>query len=401
MGDDVQIQPGAEGQPVAQVVFTPDLGATGVTGGVDLGVSSIQPSQQQQETDAANASIPILPPPNFEQFVNTVVVAPTINVAAFKFEVNEKLNKICVDMLSKWAESIQEEAERRKAELLDPTEIRKNEEKLNFVQVVNSYGQSANVKEDAFIPIMTVGLLFASNSVASGAVFSLPGNDPIGVMPSRDQNVSSMFFANYSSDMRAELGLLGAAMLQGTLYLAVAQSLGTNAKGNAEGKDTSQVSAEKYTDSVITLVSSGQLTSMVTALVTQNIDPSIKADPKKTEEIVQSAVKALKITLLMTALAALYAQGKGGTERIMGQELEGLFNGTNQTFGPNQETMNKLIGMIQAEIGDSQDFASLLNAIYNYVDDPKNNTLASLTNPAKVLGNLMPYFSRSPVFEKG
>jgi hypothetical protein len=207
----------------------------------------------------------------------------------------------------------------------------------------------------------------------------------VGINPQADQ---TPFISLYTPDLRAELGLLGAALLQGAAYVANSQAIFKNG-----GAAPEEVTAKAYAQQVMGLVSSNQLTLIVQALVAQQAE---KTNKPFNEKLAKQLESQLKVILLSTALVALYISDKeGGTGWIKGQEYLGLVLGTNETFGKQKDLMDQIVKEIRSHLSRLPDGGAVIaNTLANYFN--QNPSLATLTNPSKVFAQIVPYLRRNP-----
>lgn len=366
---DFQITTSGEGIPVQGVG-----GETVFVSPTPQGLSSqstIAPSQAQQQQDSWDAQIPYIPPPGINDALRSV--DPLLITMKF----NESINKATIAMLDAWNDSIKEAKEKRDKELNDPHNLRMDEEKRHVSGFIDSYLQNVDSTRDATIPFVTVGLIIAGGGagITEAIMIDTESTRMVGVNPTLDQAVQAP--QQNLADMREWLSILGAALVQGMAYSATALAI-----GKTDGTDNvkqNQFTAEQYADDVIALISSGQLNSILT-----NIVQSKTPGQPVSGDYVSKLELQMRIFLLGTALAALYSAGKGGTQHVIGEELQGLITGENQTFGPNKEKMDQLLSMLRSELSlMTSDTArtNLLISLFAFVDsNPASNVLK---NPAK------------------
>ena len=353
--------------------------------------STIAPSGAEQIETSSNASVPMIPYPILFQFFEQQGIqggADAIS-ASDQFRLTE--SRLVLEMLTQWNDNIKEQAAEERRRMSQASEIRKQEESLPTSSVLNAIIDAASHPEKAelrgdIVPLLTVGLIFAGTSGVSDAMMiDSASTRMVGVNPAMNQvpEIGLM----YASDMRAELGLLGAAMLQGAAYAANAESI-----FKAGGAAAPEITAKAYADQIIGLVSSNQLTVIVENLVAQEAARTGKpADPALSKQLESQ----LKVILLSTALAALYTSAKeGGTGKITGEEFLGLLNGTNETFGNNKKLMDDIVALINAQLGGlPKQGADIKGVLAGYFD--QNPSLKTLTNPTKVFAQLIPHIRRS------
>lgn len=348
--------------------------------------STIAPSQSQQQQDSWDAQVPYIPPPGMNEALSSV--DPSLITMKF----NESLNAATMAMLDAWNDSIKESKEKRDKETNDPHNLRLDEEKRHVSGFIDSYLQNVDSTRDATIPFVTVGLIIAGGAagITSTIMIDTESTRMVGVTPTLDQAVNAP--QQNMNDMREWLSILGAALVQGMAYTSTALAV-----GKTDGTDTvkqNQFTAEQYADNVLALISSGQLNSVLTNVV-QSKSPG---QPVNTDYVSKLEVQ-MRVFLLGTALAALYSAGKGGTQHIIGEELQGLISGENKTFGPNKEKMDQVLSLLRFELANITSDAirtNLLISLFAFIDNnPASNVLK---NPAKFFSSFQA-LARTP--EKG
>lgn len=420
-GDNIQFGPPpvSNTNPVGGVSFgTPPEGTATNTPTGNSTVSTIQPSTEQQAEDAITAGNPIIPFPLLQLFFDANESSgKTIDITTVSKLWNAAEQTAILSLLDKWHDSLVAEKKRRSEEDLNPTNVRKREEEespfINLLAAVQatsvtpsekssesasvtsatsaSINAAASAEEtrDSLVPLLTVGLIFAgTGGVSDSMMVDTLSTDMVGVNPRSNQAPA---LALYVPDMRAELGLLGAALLQGAAYMANAQTVFGSEKGPAAGPD---ITAKNYAEEILKLIGSGQLTNMINAIVTSKTDPTKPPDKAEVNKLAKTLEAQLKVILLATALAALYtSENEGGTGWIKAEDFEGLLSGDNKTFGKNKESMDKILDAITKELASLPDGGSNIRGVLAEFFN-KNPSLDVLTNPAKVFAQLLPYVRR-------
>lgn len=372
--------------PLTQAPLAPASTPSGIAGQE----STLAPSGEEQIEMSRDASVPIIPYPVIFQFFQSNGTNSTSidgEVAGNNFDLAQ--SKIVLDMLQKWSDTIKARAEEQRRKNLDPNEVRKAEENLPASEAMNAIINAANnpqVDPINFIPLLTVGLIFAgAGGMKEGMMIDVLSTRMVGINPQADQ---TPFISLYTPDLRAELGLLGAALLQGAAYVANSQTIFKNG-----GAAPEEVTAKAYAQQVMGLVSSNQLTLIVQALVAQQAE---KTNKPFNEKLAKQLESQLKVILLSTALVALYISDKeGGTGWIKGQEYLGLVLGTNETFGKQKDLMDQIVKEIRSHLSRLPDGGAVIaNTLANYFN--QNPSLATLTNPSKVFAQIVPYLRRNP-----
>lgn len=333
-------------------------------------LSKSDQSVEKQEADASNPTIPI--PNQLIQFFYENQASDRSANKIFSLEQSE----IISSMLDKWNDSIKELDAKRKEDLLHPTadEVRKSEERHAVSKLIDTV--SAAPKDSVF-GALVVGTLFVATGggTKDAMMIDTLSTALVGVNPTSD---AAPPINLYTSDMRAELGLLGAAMMQAAMCMARTESV---FKGNGQTKAEVELSAKSYADQIWAIVNSGQLTGLIQAIVTQNSDPKKPID----KSLVDTLTNQLKLILLASALTALYKSPKeGGTGKITKEEFLGLIKETNETFGPHKETMEKILSQMRNLLGEKG--GAQLELLANFFgSDP---ALSVLTNPEKLFERL-------------
>lgn len=376
--DDLQFGVG-NGVPVPGVESTEPVYVAPKSPGLST-ESTIEKSSEEEEVKGADASIPAIPIPHqIIQYFNQDDHKANIRAGRLA---DLALSGIVSNMLDAWNDSIKELEVKRKAELFHPTpsEIRKSEERRAVSQFIDAV-RSVNPAQDTVFGALVVGTLFIATGggARDAMMIDTLSTSMVGVNPTSNAAPPINLFV---SDMRAELGLLGAALMQGAMAVANSQTL-----FKLDGaKKEEALSAKNYAEQILTTVSSAQLTSLVSAIVTQNSDPSKPVD----QALVKLLTDQIKLILLSSALVALYKSTKeGGTGWITHEEFLNLLAGN--TAGPHKELMDKLVTQMNAIFstmtGNGLSTKALLAAFYD-----SNPDLSVLTNPTKLFEKLHPYF---------
>lgn len=380
--------------------------------GVADAPTTLAPSQQSQEADAADASVPVMPYPTSFQFFTEVPANATGLTGAQIMSLGE--SKAILSMLDNWRESLAQQGEEMRKASLDPENIRKAQQDPVLGNVISALvvatnnqtpaatpgiegpasktsaldGTSAAMQSsmESFVPLMTVGLIFAgAGGVKDAMMIDTLSTSMVGVNPTSNRAPE---IALYKSDMRAELGLLGAAMMQGAAYVANATAIekGDSAKINPEQ------TAKNYAEEILKIVNSGVLTSLVTAIMTQKSEKGAPANPA----MVKTLTAQLTTILLATALAGLYKSAKeGGTGWLTGAEFDGMISGQNDISGhKHAKTMHDLLDKIKTNLASLPDKGEAMrDYLHEFFDG--NPALSVLTDPAKVFAQILPSIKRS------
>lgn len=177
---------------------------------------------------------------------------------------------------------------------------------------------SGDIQLSQDVPFITAAL------VTTGVFASIPdtvSTSQILVQPLKDASDRSLVL--YTPNHAAELGYLGGIFMAGSSYFALGQTV---AKAGAPKEEINYEFAKNYGEKVLSLVNGSQFNSIAMALLTHQSEGAAHLGEDRIKELVMS----VKVTLLSTALALLYAtessfKGKGGG--ITGKEFGDLVNG--------------------------------------------------------------------------
>ncbi len=178
-------------------------------------------------------------------------------------------------------------------------------------------------------PMLTPPIREASAAIAIGgslhmeyvAMSEASKASPVLVQPIKEAN--DQILAHYTPTMAAELGYLGALMINPTIYFAFGQTL---AKAAAPMQEINYEFAKNYAAKILEVVNGAGFNSIAMAFLTHSIEGS----EGLSKERIQNLIKSLKVIILSTALALLYKmessfKGKGGG--ISGQEFQAMIGG--------------------------------------------------------------------------
>lgn len=349
--------------------------------------------------------------------------APGISSMSFIFSVESEMHEICIGMLDKWNESLHEQAERRQAELNSPAyqawletncpayikdseddiaAIRASTEFQVYVQTLppqdrerelglsrayslisgvsnglNGYLERVHNGDDAAaqaVPFVTASFLIAAGFVGSFmAIAEGPTAGSLGVSPIQEawSHVANLI----PSDMRAELGLIGALFAAGTIYHATIQTIG---EGEGGGKPRDVNFAKNYAEQTMKLVMGEEFRNFVMAMLinkTENGKPLDEAQQMK-------YLATLRAVLLSAALALVYKVEAGEAGRITGQEFADMLKGKIPI--PEGDIKGTLVTMIMAQLQfiPEKERVSVIAALIEYMDS--NPDVDDLLDPDKV-----------------
>lgn len=362
-------------QPGGNYQTTPAGGPQGTTehGGLHTGYSNKDTlSKSELETLAAMmflANIPMLPfPANLVEKGSDVAAIGGVTGTKneFMMEIALKMDAIKVQILNGWQKNLEEIAKMTEQELKSPRylawqqqqsiayvanvetqsaikgslasfqsflnslaptdriqEMDSNQQYMlrvglangleNYQQSVNS-GSAAAAEALPFVAAsMIIGGAFIGQFAAKPAI-DAAANPHIQFM----QDSINLFVPLIPSDMRAELGLLGALFASGALATAGASNLAELAKGGKAPNDHEL--AIKYSENIVQLLNNGVISSFVLGSMKNKMDGTNPLSEERKQEL----LSMVKISLLTTVVGALY---KANTKWITGQEFLDLIKG--------------------------------------------------------------------------
>jgi hypothetical protein len=180
-----------------------------------------------------------------------------------------------------------------------------------------------------------------------------------------------------SSDMRAELGLLGATFAYGAVFQA-AWMTAAEAKPTDPKNKLSLQFATNYADRLIAQTNDPAYHVMLTALITQHLEGAEPPTPEKMQEM----IAMVKLGMLLSALALFYQLDTGGQTGI---EIAGLLDPKAPALDPNNPRSKLLAQTRQLlqTIKDDDARAMVLEKMMAFLDEKKS--VKSLTDPVEIL----------------
>lgn len=280
------------------------------------------------------------------------------------------MQKIISNMLDSWADSIKEIQEEKKRYENSPLRLM-IEDQIKRLRTGEADANEAPASVATLMILMSVGGI-------GGEVESLK---PVA----QAWNAMAPFVA---SDMRAELGLLGAfyatmAQMQVAVLQPAIEKMAKDAAVKGTGKE---LAAKSYAILIGKEVMSPSFSLFLEHIVMAKLQGSMSPQDK---EVLGAKVK---IVLLMTALALLY---KTETGKVTAEEVAGLLKGEVSLEKGDMRAM--LAALIKGHIAmlPENQRTSILNALLEYVDsDP---AVDDLLNPAEVFRGILGTSTFAPV----
>ncbi len=366
-----------------------------------------------------------------------------INPALFSMQIENMISQITTQQLQSWGGQLQQQREeddryRNSDGARRSAEVNSGQEQIRMQNT--GTGQDLGVNSQTYLSIngisgpgatfMTEGLTNYQNQVSNGnpaaagsqpfaiANFVVPGllvsgiidvasTAQVPVNPAIDSSFFTEMINNpqnttmIPSDMRAELGLLGAVFASGAVTYAAAVSTGQAIGGGT--KPNEPAVAQNYGNKVLSLVSSPQFTNFLTAFYTPKTENNQPLSTQQQQTITER-INILKLSLIGTALMALY-KSTGGS--ISGPDFLGMITGTTK---PQNSTEAQLVAAFQQTLppdvlaslqgenvqlapGD-QIYMNFVQGMSSYADDNPgfssflniDNLFASLGSPITFVG---------------
>jgi hypothetical protein len=348
------------------------------------------------------AGYPMLPPPSVDYQSNPSLQklggAALAGGIAMSFEL--QLQKIGQQVLDSWSASLQKQADELREYLNSdayriwqeknaPTDQKRVEEttpsaasKLDSQQAEASpiprYDSSLlsenlarystlikNKDPDAVgaLPFAMTSLIIPA-TISSG-ILDTVSTRQVAVNPSVDTTVYNNLVNGLplgaQSDMRAELGLLGALFCMGALNYAEARNTTDALKG--EKQHSQKQLAENYADKILTTVNNPNFDKFLAGMLTGKVD---QAGNTVTQAQVNERIAIFKLVLLSTALMALYASE---AKHITKEDFDGMLNGTTQPRSQKEtDLINAFKGVRDSGKINSSTYTLLLQGLQDYAD---------------------------------
>lgn len=350
-------------------------------------------SEQEQLMILYLANNPMLAPPNYSSSPEGGKISGV--AAAGNYEL--KLQQIGQQVLDSWTESLKKQDEELKEYLNSdayrvwqernaPSEVAKKQE-------VNPSGAAitdAAKTEQSPVPLLDSSLLreklanyselvrnkdpdavgalpFAMTSLVIPATIS-PGmldtvsTRQVAVNPSVDTSVYNNMVNGLplgaQSDMRAELGLLGAMFMVGFVNYAEARNTTDALKGNKE--HSHKQLAENLAAKVIASISDPNFDKMLGGMLATTKGQKLSASQ------LDERIAVFKLVLLSTAMMALYASE---AKHISKGDFDGMLNGTTQPRSQKEaDLINAFLGVRDSGKISSTTYNVLLQGLQDYAD---------------------------------
>lgn len=355
-------------------------------------------SQQEQLMALYLAYSPMLQPPSDYSTNPSLSVASASGSLAMSAEL--RLQQIGQQVLDSWSASLQKQAEELRQYLnsdayrvwqernspseqknqaeINPSAASKNETIEARNSAIPRYDSSilsenlANyssliTKKD---PDAVGALPFAMTSLiipltVSSGLLDTVSTRQVAVNPSVDtafvNNLVAGLPLGQQSDMRAELGLIGALFCVGALNYAEAQNTTEAIRGN-KPHNNKQL-AENYAAKILTTISDPNFDKFLAGMFSGKID---SAGNRLSPTQLNERIAIFKMVLLATAIMALYA---ADAKHITKEDFNGMLNGTT-TPNPGKETdLIKAFNQIKnsGQISASM-YALLMQGLQDYAD---------------------------------
>lgn len=305
----------------------------------------------------SSAQYPILVMPSSDQG-NVGSISPELVV----LRASAKFHEIATAVLDAWSESIKKMADERLKKEKDPDTIAKiNDERQQRLGLVEGFKTfyAKEVERDNNNNIDTLSFVTSSivltgaGAVIGAGVVDVASTSMVAVTPQVESlgSLAAQTVGMFPGDSRAELGLLGALMMNGAFYAANADQIADKQGGKVVDDKTL---AANYASKILKLVNGDQLESMIRGVLGDRYDASNSA--------------MVKCVMLSSALAAMY---KAEAKWITGQEFTDLVKGNME---PKSALEAQLVQTMLAELSKMgpQQQETVLAALGRYMDsNPK------------------------------
>ncbi len=357
---------------------------------------SIQESAQEEDIINILVAAPMLPPPDYTKDIdfdkmdgkNTADV--NTSYLAFQMKVNEGLGEIASQILDAWIEALSEQTDKIREYLSSPAFLAglqklspeaqnleqqrlQIEEKLKtgLAEGTRKYQEGeaeASPAQAAFLGASLIAGVAFAGSIATNIV------QGTNVVPAGAESTFGVEQAAWSHiavepAVSPTLGFIGAVFSAGAINYAGA----ITAKGALEGKPhTPNQVVKQYVAKIVELVTGNTLDLMIMGAI---------GAEKLSEERKQELVGTLKVTLLTTALVALYKQKTGW---ITGEEYRAMIEGKMAFDEGSLES--SIIRSIQSILGtlSPNEREKVLNGLTGYADsNPDMEDLLAASNSFK------------------
>lgn len=231
------------------------------------------------------------------------------------------------------------------------------------------------------LPVFTAALVLSGTvRYEYAAMLDTVSTSRMLIQPVKEGN--DTILVQYAPNQAAELGYLGALVMSGCSWLAFGKTIAVLEKTKEELIDNTF--ARSYAQNILKFINGSEFNSLAMALITTSVEKGVPIGSERMQQL----VKALKIILMSTALALLYAtessyKGKGGG--ITSEEFNAMLAGNKSLL--NTEEKIQLAGLITDLLGQlpSSEANALLRLIGSFVDSAR--TLKNLTEVPSLLSN--------------
>lgn len=294
------------------------------------------------------------------------------NQAVFNQIGEGQLMSIITNVLDKWNEGVEKAGDQKQKAREEGAKIAFND----FVDQVRHQGKTAPHYFDSHVIIAT--MVMASGLVGYGEGKHRLTDDFKTNFRSLEEG-TNVTVKMIPSDMRAELGLLGAMMLASTVPYSAAWSTVTQTeKTEPNQNNIDKAFVKNYAERMIKLTSDVNYTNYLQAIVTLHVEGA-----QPTQNQIAQWVNMLKIGLLMTSLA-LFCQLETGDRP--GERVASMLGGTKpiDPTDPKASLLNTIKLYLKTLTPEQR--VDVLAAIMEYLDSKPD--VKTLMNPVSTFVGL-------------
>lgn len=323
-----------------------------------LYLSSIEKSQQSSKEHERDPAIPYLPLLQFP--LSNVPMTPD-DFQKIMLDAQEKcVNAFC----DQWVKAEAEKAAQFRQNVADKI-------RLGLDRLVNvAIGGTTEGDKVAFVATATALFMVIATSLAQvGSITAISGSEIPGLATIKDLVTSSINLNLIPSDMRAELGLIGAVFASVLFYPAISGALATT--GIADEKTFNLAFAKKYAKQVSKLVESPEFENFALVVLFKGkaVDP---AEAK-------TLLATMKLVMLFTALALVYRVETG---HVIGDDVKGMMDGITKL--PEGDPRLEIVEHIKQLLGLLPGNGEMLKELfYKYFDSTP--TVEHLLEPSRLV----------------
>lgn len=328
--------------------------------------------KQAEMKGAAEFNIPMLPPPelstNFAQeFAAKIgavgqsgVVDPQLLAEKMQLTQSELLSKL----LDNWNVSVKKS--------IKEDDDYKNSPVAQAIDETLKDGTAAFAQNNAMIAMFMLGTTYAVSGNEIVQVDEVGKNGiPLSV---------SVLQEMVPSDMRAELGLLGAMMMNMAVYQsAFSTVVETGGKGGKQ--ELTEAFAKNYADQLLSLVNKGDFNEFLSKIVTFQLQQGSQTE-KVSPQLVQQWANIAKLSMLVSALALFYKAETGGMSGIeVASWAKGLMDGKIDSKDPKAPLVNVMHTLFKSlEPADRQ---KAIEMVMDFLDSKPS--LDDMSKPMRVM----------------